>query len=107
MGCVECGASTRSDWVRRVRDDGSLRSAEWRARSEGGEELDTSEGRVDGVECGVDGEEGEVVARSEGGEEWGTSEGGVDGEVGQVVARSECGEEWGTSEGGVEWVVGE
>jgi len=42
--------------------------AEWRARSEGGEERYTSEGRVDGVECGVDGEEGEVVARSEGGE---------------------------------------
>jgi len=58
-------------------------SAEWRARSEGGEERYTSEGRVDGVECGVVGEEGEVVARSE------------------------CGEEWGTSEGGVEWVVGE
>ena len=45
-------------------------SAEWRARSEGGEERYTSEGRVDGVECGVVGEEGEVVARSEGGEEW-------------------------------------
>ena len=76
MGCVECGASTRSDWVRRVRDDGSLRSAEWRARSAGGEEWGTSDG-------GVDGEVGQVVARSECGEEWGTSEGGVEWVVGE------------------------